>query len=398
MKFLVFGVLLLTVTYVCESASIGSRSLDDDVKKQILTQVSNLLDQARNAIDTLKKSGKSELRHGLEKAIELAKSINDKLKALNPTTEVGKSIFKGVSVIASEAVVWLESELKKVPPMDDINDDIKDLVLKQVSDSIDQTRKAIDDLKKSGKPELINGLKKTIAFVQDIEKQLQDLKPTTNIGKALLEGIQKLATIGENALQNELKNIPPFESRSLDDDVKKQILAQVSNLLDQARTAIDTLKKSGKSELKHGLEKAIELAKSINDKLKALNPTTEVGKSIFKGVSVIAQEAVVWLESELKKVPPMNDINDDIKDLVLKQVSDSIDQTRKAIDDLKKSGKPELINGLKKTIAFVQDIEKQLQDLKPTTNIGKALLEGIQKLATIGENALQNELKKIPPQ
>jgi len=207
MKFLVFGVLFLTALYASDAFTI-SRANDDPVKDALLKEVSDILDETRKAIDTLAKSGKDELRKGLTKAIEVIKQLDSQLKTLNPTTDLGKTIFKGVDTLAVEAEAWLESELKKVPPKE-TNDDIKDIVLKQVGQILDDARKAIDTLKVSGKDALINGLKKTIAFVQDIEKQLADLHPTTEIGKALLGGIQKLAKNGETALQDELKKIPP---------------------------------------------------------------------------------------------------------------------------------------------------------------------------------------------
>ncbi|CAG2179915.1 unnamed protein product, partial [Oppiella nova] len=159
-------------------------------------------------------------------------------------------------------------------------------------------------------------------------------------------------------------------SRTNDDPIKDALLKEVSDILDETRKAIDTLAKSGKDELRKGLTKAIEVTKNLDTQLKTLHPTTDLGKVLFNGVDTLAIEAEAWLEAELKKVPPQEAesvANDDIKDIVLKQVGQLLDDARKAIDTLKASGKDALINGLKKTIALVQDIEKQLADLHPTT-------------------------------
>ncbi|CAG2171319.1 unnamed protein product [Oppiella nova] len=156
MKFLVFGVLFLTALYASDAFTI-SRANDDPIKDALLKEVSELLDEAIKAIDTLKKSGKDELRKGLTKAIEITKSMDTQLKKLNPTTDLGKVLYKGIDTLVVEAEAWLESELKNVPPKE-ANDDIKDVVLKQVAQILDDARKAIDTLKASGKDALINGL------------------------------------------------------------------------------------------------------------------------------------------------------------------------------------------------------------------------------------------------
>ncbi|CAG2176920.1 unnamed protein product, partial [Oppiella nova] len=156
MKFLVFGVLFLTAFYASDAFTI-SRANDDPIKDALLKEVSELLDETIKAIDTLKKSGKDELRKGLTKAIEITKNMDTQLKKLNPTTDLGKVLYKGIDTLVVEAEAWLESELKNVPPKE-ANDDIKDVVLKQVAQILDDARKAIDTLKASGKDALINGL------------------------------------------------------------------------------------------------------------------------------------------------------------------------------------------------------------------------------------------------
>ncbi|XP_054156361.1 probable autophagy-related protein 17 [Oppia nitens] len=220
MKIILFDVLLMTMAYVCKSASLETSSSSpkqqsQDFKKQVLPQVTNILDEVHNAIQTLKKSGKSGLRHDLLKAIELSKSINDKLMAFNPVTDIGKTVFKSMSIIFEETGHYFKSELKKLSPNDNYNnnnnnDDNKNHVIKQISNSIDDTRKTIDDYQKTDKiSDLINGLKKTADFDRDIVKQLQDVDLTSDIGKKLLKDIEKLATICKISIENELKNIPP---------------------------------------------------------------------------------------------------------------------------------------------------------------------------------------------
>ncbi|CAG2112471.1 unnamed protein product, partial [Medioppia subpectinata] len=88
-----------------------------------------------------------------------------------------KKIIFGVlfftALYASEAMTIRESN----------SDPIKEHLLKEVSDILDETRKAIDTLAKTGKETLRNGLTKAIAIAKELDTKVKALKPETDLGK-----------------------------------------------------------------------------------------------------------------------------------------------------------------------------------------------------------------------
>ncbi|CAG2122659.1 unnamed protein product, partial [Medioppia subpectinata] len=71
------------------------------------------------------------------------------------------------ALYASEAMTIRESN----------DDPIKEHLLKEVSDILDETKKAIDTLAKTGKEALRNGLTKAIAIAKELDTKVKALKP-----------------------------------------------------------------------------------------------------------------------------------------------------------------------------------------------------------------------------
>ena len=66
---------------------------DDDLKNTLLIEGEKLKKAAQEAIEKLKKEGKAKLAEGLEAVEKRVLDIDAQVRALNPTTEIGKGCF-----------------------------------------------------------------------------------------------------------------------------------------------------------------------------------------------------------------------------------------------------------------------------------------------------------------
>jgi len=176
-------------------------------------------------------------------------------------------------------------------------------------------------------------------------------------------------------------------------DTKDDLLKNAETLKDLVTKELDKLKAEGKVLLGTGLQEAEKVLLDLENQLKNLNPTTDLGKVALSAVETVLKDLETKVEAEVKKLSGSR-VKRDTKDDLLKTITDLLTKASAAVETLQKTGKTALVDGLDKSIKFLKDVETQLMTLKPTTDLGKALLEGLDQLVKQGEAALEADLKK----
>ena len=83
------------------------------------------------------------------------------------------------------------------------------------------------------------------------------------------------------------------------------------------------------------------------------------------------------------------------KQKILKQVSDYFDEVMAGLQKMEKTAKPKLIESLKKVIDIFGKVETKLKEVKPTTDIEKTILSGIESIKNEVLLFVEQELKKV---
>jgi len=109
MRFLIFGLLFLSAVYFSESYSIAKRDTKDDLLKNAET----LKELVKSELDKLKAEGKVLLGTGLQEAEKVVLDLENQLKNLNPTTDLGKIALAGVETVLKDLETKVEAEVKK---------------------------------------------------------------------------------------------------------------------------------------------------------------------------------------------------------------------------------------------------------------------------------------------
>ena len=370
-----------------EIKKLSGKYYDDTTKDDLKTQIDNLKKQAQEAIAKLLAQGKGALATEIKSLETHLVDLEAQLEKLNPTTEVGKALLKGLETLVKAAEGKLEEAIKKLSgSFYDVKDDLKT----QIDNLKKQAQEAIAKLLAQGKGALATEIKSLETHLVDLEAQLEKLNPTTEVGKALLKGLETLVKAAEGKLEEAIKKL----SGSYYDDVKTDLQTQIDELKKKAQEAIAKLMGEGKTVLAEGIKRLENQLLDLESQLEKLNPKTEIGKMLLKGLETLVKAAETKLEEEIKKLTGSFYADVDLKAVIMKQVGDLYDQAKTGIEELAKSGKKELVNGLEKTIKFIQSIDEKVKGLKPTTDEGKVLVKLIEKLVSTGVTILQEDLKK----
>ena len=364
----------------------------EPTKDELKDSIEKVKAEATAAIEKLKAQGKTALAGGIKNLETHLVDLEAQLEKLNPQTEVGKALLKSLEALVKGAETRLEEEIKKLTGTF-YDETTKDELKNQVDNLKKQAQDAIQKLMAQGKTALAEGIKKLEAHLVDLEAQLEKLNPQTEVGKALLKGLEALVKGAEGKLEEEIKKLAG--SYFVDDAVKTALLKQVSDLYDEVKAGIETLMKTGKTELVTGLEKVIQFVKAIDMKIKALKPTTPLGHELVKLVEKFVAEGEAILQRDLKKAQGMFYAEDADKAELLKIVGQVLDEAKAAYEKLAKENKSVVINALEKTVALAKEIETELKSLHPTTTIGKTILTGIGKFVKQIEGILEMDLKAL---
>jgi len=374
MRFLVFGLLFLTAV---SCKSIGTVFEDDAFETQLVKEVSDLYDNAIKAIDTLAKTGKDKLIDGLEKAITFVKSIGTKVDALKPDTDYGKGVIALVDNLVKKGEALLQKELDNAKAGTTDHGNSKDDLIKEVKTLYEQAKAAFEALEKSDKKTLKEALTAIIAVGKQVQEEFKKLKPDTDVGKAVFDGVSKLFDDVVAFLKEQLKSLGSYYE---DDEIEAQLVKEVSDLYDNAIKAIDTLAKTGKDKLVDGLEKAITFVKSIGTKVDALKPDTVYGKGVIELVDKLVTKGNELLENELKNAKAGITKHGDSKDELVKEIKDLYEKAKAAFDALEQTEKKVLKEALTKIVEVGKQVQTEFKTLKPDTDVGKAVFDGVSKL------------------
>jgi cell division protein FtsB len=371
----------------------GGFYADDMVRAALMKDVGDLYDQVKAGIEELAKTGKTELINGLDKAIKFIEVLKAKVMTLEPTTDLGKAVLNLVEQLAVKGEDILKTDLKKAQgPMFYAADPDKEALLALAGKIYDEGKAGYEKLAKEDKKVVINALTKTVALIKEAETDLMSLHPTTTIGKTILTGVEKLVKQIETVLDMDLKALEkgPQTYDATTDELKNQI----DNLKKQAQDAIQKLMAQGKTALAGGIKALETHLIDLESQLEKLNPQTEVGKALLKSLEALVKGAETKLEEEIKKLSGGFYADDPVRPEIMKIVSDLYDQVGAGIEELAKTSKTELVNGLEKVIKFLDSVSAKLTTLKPTTDVGKAVLHLVEQLAVKGEEILKADLKK----
>ena len=371
----------------------GSFYADVDIKDLARKQIEQIYDQLQSAVETLAKTnsmGKKQMTNGLDQAITIIKSADEKLKVLKPTTEGGKLFVQLDEQLLKIVVDILEADLKKLRGTYFEADANKEALLKVVSAVLDEAEKVIKNTKTEDKKALVEGLTKVVAIFKEIQPQFKTIEATTPLTKSFFDAISNLISEGEVFLEGVLKSISGV---FYDETVKDELKTQLDNLKKQAQEAIAKLLGQGKTVLAEEVKKLETHLVDLEAQLEKLNPTTEVGKALLKGLEALVKAAETKLEEEIKKLS--GSFYDDTQDELKKQIDNLKKQAQDAIEKLKAQGKTALAEGIKKLESQLVDLESQLEKLNPTTEIGKTLLKSLETLVKGAETKLEEEIKKL---
>jgi len=270
----------------------------DATQDELKKQVDNLKKQAQEEIKKLEGEGKTVLANGIKALETRLVDLESQLEKLNPTTEVGKALLKSLEALVKGAETKLEEEIKKLSGGFYADDAVRTALLKDVSDMYDQAKAGIEELAKTSKTALIEGLEKVIKFIDVLDAKVKSLKPTTDLGKVIVELVEKLAKTGSDFLKDDLKKVQG--SFYAEDADKEALLKVVNDLLDTGKAAYEKLSKEDKPKVIDALTKTVTLVKEAEAGLKELMPTTTVGKAILTGVEKIVKQIDDLLEMDLK--------------------------------------------------------------------------------------------------
>ena len=280
----------------------------------------------------------------------------------------------------------MEVEIKKLSGTY-YDEDLKNTLLIEAEKLKKLAQEEIEKLKKEGKAKLAEGLEAAEKRILDIDAQLRALNPKTEVGKAVLSVLEGLLKKAETALEAEIKKLSGSYY-----DIKDDLKTQVDNLKKQAQEAIAKLLAQGKGALATEIKSLETHLVDLEAQLEKLNPTTEVGKALLKGLETLVKAAEGKLEEEIKKLSgSFYDIKDDLKT----QVDNLKKQAQEAIAKLLAQGKGALATEIKSLETHLVDLEAQLEKLNPTTEVGKALLKGLETLVKAAEGKLEEEIKKL---
>jgi len=412
----------------------------DDLKDELLKQAQNLNNMANDWIAKLKQQGKGDLTVNLEKVLKLVFDYETEIKNLDANTEIGKDLLVSVQDNLKKVETTLKDELKKLDSNEDILKDMafvtevraelnktkpttglgKVLVeelelfldfakiyieaedLKKNKSNVNKrdteedllknaqslralAQKEISKLKAEGKTLLAAGLDKTDKLLIDLETQLRNLNPVTEVDRALL------IKIAEISLEVETKKLSGIFFFFFPKD---ELLKRAENLKNVVTNGIEILKKQGKDLFTGTLERVQENILDLETQIKKLDLNSEVGKNLLKTVKGLLDEAEFAFELQGKVLSESLD-GIVLKYNLFKQIEDFKKSVTKYIAELKAEGKGALTGGLEAIEKSVLDLETQLNNSNPTTEVGKSSLISIEALLKKAETTLTDELMKL---
>jgi exonuclease VII large subunit len=280
-------------------------------------------------------------------------------------------------------------------------------------------------------------LEKADKTIIDLETQLKNLNPTTDVGKGLLlvveAGLKKVETAVEAEikklsgsfyegddelakilakLEEEKKNLSGSDElealkKKIEEEMKKamggsyyadeaveKLMIESERLRKLATDEIAKLKAEGKHALAAELEIADKTLIDLETQLKNLNPTTEVGKGLLLVVEAGLKKVETKIEDEIKKLSG-SFFADDKKDVLLAESEKLKKVVADEIAKLEGEGKHVLAAELEKADKTIIDLETQLKNLNPTTDVGKGLLLVVEAGLKKVETAVEAEIKKL---
>jgi hypothetical protein len=367
----------------------------------LLAKLAGLLGKSGGIIAELEKNGKPLLAAGIRKVEDLLKGLEEKVKNINPHSELGKLALMGLDELIILAEHELEAEIKKLEGKTFAKRDVlaqADLLAK-LAGLLGKSGGIIAELEKNGKPLLAAGIRKVEDILKGLEEKVKNANPHTELGKLALMGLDELIILAEHQLEAEIKKLEGTKVVA-----KRAVLAQadlllkLAELLSKSKLVQDLLEKEGKPLLAFGLKKIDDLLHSLDAKVRSANPNSEIGKLILKGLDWLIVEAEHKLEDEIKKIEAEKKTGYyevDVKDGLLKLAQSLRESAKKAIDFLKAEGKSIEAGELELLESVVGDIEMRLETLHPQTEIGKLLLVSLEGLLKNAETKLEEVIKKI---
>lgn len=268
---------------------------------------------------------------------------------------------------------------------------MKEDLLKQADNLKTLAADALTKLKAEGKTLLAAGLERAEKYLLDIDSQLKNLNPSSELGKILLSALEILLKKAEESLEAEIKKL---SSSFYADDLKTELLKQAGALRILAENEMTKLKSEGKVLLATGLEFVDKFIVDLETQLEKLNTTTELGKTALAGLEALLKKAETELQAEIKKLSG-SFYETDLKAELLKQADNLKKLAEDEIAKLKADGKTLLATGLESAEKLLLDIDTQLRNLNPTSELGKILLNSLEILLKSAEEKLEAEIKKL---
>jgi len=258
------------------------------------------LTQSGNLKSKLKAAGKEAEIVGLEKAEKFLVEVENKLKLVHPTSILAEGLLLAAEAALKEGEKKLQKEMTKLQA--EVGgtfyaEDLKAELLKQADALKKMAADEIEKLKSQGKTLVAKGLETAEKFILDLETQLKNMNPTTELGKTLLAGAEALLKSAEDKLMAEIKSL---SGTFYAEDLKAELLKQADALKKLAADEIQKLKSQGKTLIAGGLEKAEKFILDLETQLMNMNPTTALGKALLGGAEALLKKAEEALEAEIK--------------------------------------------------------------------------------------------------
>jgi len=385
MKIIAYGLLLLSAALLSESFSIAKRSVKDD----LLNEINQLKELADQTVQKLKTEGNEQLSEVIELAEKQLDGLVAQIQAVDESSDLGKLELTALEALVRLAVDALKKEIDNANGSY-YDDTDKDELKKSIDKLKEEAKKEIEKLKAEGKVALAVGIEDIEKKLEDFETQIEKLDPQTVVGKALLSALEGLVKKVEEDLEAEIKKL---SGSYYDGDLKDELLLEADKLKKLAEEEIEKLKNEGKAELAKGIEAVEKVVLDLESQLQALNPSTEVGKALLSALEGLLKKAEDKLEEELKKIS--GSYYDDVKDDLKKEIEAIKEAANKEIEKLKSEGKAALAIGLQTIEKKVEDLEAQVEQLNPDTEVGKLLLSTLEGLVKKAEEKLKEEIAKL---
>jgi uncharacterized membrane protein YeiB len=386
MKFLLFGLVFAIALYTSE-AQVRTR-------EELLRRAEDLEIRAKAEVEKLRDAGKTLEVAQLEREERVIATLATELRNAHAGGVLGEARLRALETSLTLAESRLEAELRRLEGSTGgvTKRDVKADLLLKTAELLTKSNGVITLLESQGKPLLAAGVKTVEKFVMDIEKHLEALHPTSELGKMALTALEGLLKTAETKLEDELKKLGGAVQTKR--DLQGELLTKAAELLTKSNGVIALLESQGKPLLAAGIKTVEKFIIDIENHLKNLHPSSEIGKLALTSLEGLLKTAEDKLEAELKKIGSAV-VKRDVKADLLTKTAELLTKSNGIISLLESQGKPLLAAGVKTIEKFVIDIEQHLQALHPTSELGKMALSALEGLLKTAENKLEDELKKI---